>query len=137
MAAVNFSGKWKEVRSENKEVLFAAMKLPEEVIKMYGAMKPTMEITHNGDEIQMKTMNDGVIIKEDKFTVGVRFTPKVPAGVPEEDYIASWEDGGKVLRTKNASKENGLVIDQKIDNGEVVVVETLGDVVATLFYAKV
>ena len=42
-----------------------------------------------------------------------------------------------MLRTKNASKENGLVIDQKIDNGEVVVVETLGDVVATLYYAKV
>ena len=56
MAAVNFTGKWRENRSENKEAMMRKLGVPEENVSKWAAFKITMDITHEGDKFYMKTL---------------------------------------------------------------------------------
>ena len=54
MAGVDFTGKWRETRHENKEAMLRKMGVPEEVVPKWLAFTVTMELSSDGDVHCMK-----------------------------------------------------------------------------------
>ena len=137
--AVNFSGKWKEARAENKEATLAAMGIPQEMIKKLESKRNTIEFIHNGDNITSKTINEeGVVVMENTSKLGTPFIPKVPEGIPPVgEMICTLEDGGKVLYVRLTGEGKVPSSRTWIENGQLVAESKLGDATSKVWYDKV
>ena len=137
--AVNFTGKWKEVRAENKEATMAAMGIPQEMIKNLISKKNTLDFIHDGDNITTKTINEeGVVVMENSSKIGTPFIPKVPEGFPPVgEMICTLEDGGKVLCARLTGEGKVPSSRSWIENGQLVSESKLGDATSKVWYDKV
>ncbi len=138
MAAVNFTGKWVEGESDNKEAMLRTLGLPEEQLPMIVAMKMGLEIIHEGDTFTMKEFApDGTETSCNTFSIGEPFIPKMEEGGPSMgEMVASYTNGGKVLHVQNTGGKEYIDDTCMEPNGDLKVVQKSGDVTNTTIWKK-
>lgn len=139
MATVNFSGRWQETESTNKEEFCRACGLSAEMAKVYGDMKPIMEIKHDGKSFHTKeTAPDGSVVMEEEITIGVPYSPKLlPPGVKKMEFVLNWTEDGKTLRSVITNPGESMVTNYYFgDDGNLVIDSTVSDITCTGHYTK-
>lgn len=137
MAGVDFSGKWKEYKAENKEAVLKKMGVAEEKISQWVAFKPIMEMKHEGNKhILTLSGDDGKVFYNQTIEMDVPYTPAPIPGAPDlGEMVSTFEEGG-IFRTKTTGKKE-YIDDMTLENGELKVVQKCGGEECASYYKKV
>ncbi|XP_066268939.1 cellular retinoic acid-binding protein 2-like [Branchiostoma lanceolatum] len=130
--AVNFTGNWKHVESENFEEYLSAMGVNFAMRKIAAKTSPVNEIEQDGDSFKIKTISAKT--KEVSFKIGEEFEDEMPMG--KVKVKATW-DGGK-LHFDIDSPKGKLVTEREIrsDGRMYLVMKAADGTTCTRIFAK-
>lgn len=134
---VNFTGTWKEDRSENLDDFLQEAGMGFIKRKVAGNVKPTQDITQDGDTFTVH-LKVGNIDNTITFKIGEEFSAKAPGGGRDMKCLASWE-GTKLIVTStpvDASIKKVQKTTREIINDELVQKMEVGDVVCTRYFKR-
>eukprot|EP00058_Branchiostoma_floridae_P021848 XP_002607338.1 hypothetical protein BRAFLDRAFT_116865 [Branchiostoma floridae] len=130
--AVNFTGNWKHVESENFDDYLKAMGINFAMRKIAAGITPKLEIQQDGDSFKVKTI--GAKTKETSFKVGEAFEDEMQVG--KVKVVPSLVDGK--LHFDIEGPKQKLVIEREIrSDGRLYQVMKAGDgTTCTRIFAK-
>ncbi|XP_070579204.1 cellular retinoic acid-binding protein 2-like [Ptychodera flava] len=131
----NFSGKWKQYKTENLEVLLKKMGVGLLHRGVVAKVTPSLEITQNGDRFTIRTITTFRTV-ELKFTVGEEFEDTVMNG-DTRMAVAYW-DGDKLIVKAVADDADQSQITERelVGADEFVVILIYQGVVAKRYFTR-